>query len=170
MKRCDLGEVSEGRKVEGKQNRRPYLVPRHFGRACLTWTRSLLCPRMSAPFSSFPTFNSFPVLDPGSSKQVSTGEDTHKTKTNDRKHDERRSRRDDKDKRRHEDKSRQETRERRTEGRSRASHEATPTSMPSASDSATRFFYSDRKGDKLNVKYGGLHAGDIPKYRLVGRE
>ena len=31
-----------------------------------------------------------------------------------------------------------------------------------------RFFYSDRKGDLLNIQYGGLHAGDIPKYRLVG--
>lgn len=31
-----------------------------------------------------------------------------------------------------------------------------------------RFFYSDRKGDLLNIQYGGFHAGDIPKYRLVG--
>jgi hypothetical protein len=31
-----------------------------------------------------------------------------------------------------------------------------------------RFFYSDRKGDLFNIQYGGLHAGDIPKYRLVG--
>jgi hypothetical protein len=31
-----------------------------------------------------------------------------------------------------------------------------------------RFFYSDRKGDSLNVQYDGLHAGDIPKYRIVG--
>lgn len=31
-----------------------------------------------------------------------------------------------------------------------------------------RFFYSDRKGDLLNIQYGGLHAGDIPKYRIVG--
>ena len=31
-----------------------------------------------------------------------------------------------------------------------------------------RFFYSDRKGDLLNIQYGGLHAGDVPKYRLVG--
>ena len=31
-----------------------------------------------------------------------------------------------------------------------------------------RFFYSDRKGDLLNIQYGGLHGGDIPKYRLVG--
>ena len=33
---------------------------------------------------------------------------------------------------------------------------------------SNRFFYSDRKGDLLNIQYGGLHAGDIPKYRLVG--
>lgn len=126
---------------------------------------------MSAPpFSSFPAFNSFPVLDPGPSKQVSASEDTHKTETKDRKHDERRSRRDDKGKRRHDDKSRQEKRERRKEEKYRASHEVTPAPTPPASDAATRFFYSDRKGDKLNVKYGGLHAGDIPKYRLVGRE
>lgn len=29
-------------------------------------------------------------------------------------------------------------------------------------------FYSDRKGDILNLQYGRLHAGDVPKYRLVG--
>jgi hypothetical protein len=33
---------------------------------------------------------------------------------------------------------------------------------------APAVFYTDRKGDRLNVSYGGLHAGDIPKYRLVG--
>lgn len=27
-------------------------------------------------------------------------------------------------------------------------------------------YFSDRKGDNLNVRYGGLHAGDVPKYRL----
>ncbi|EIW86838.1 hypothetical protein CONPUDRAFT_134183 [Coniophora puteana RWD-64-598 SS2] len=30
-------------------------------------------------------------------------------------------------------------------------------------------FYSDRKGDPLNMTYGGLHAGDVPKYHLVDR-
>jgi hypothetical protein len=29
-------------------------------------------------------------------------------------------------------------------------------------------FYTDRKGDRLNVRYGGLHTADVPKYRLVG--
>ncbi|RPD81960.1 DUF1740-domain-containing protein [Lentinus tigrinus ALCF2SS1-7] len=28
-------------------------------------------------------------------------------------------------------------------------------------------YFTDRKGDPLNVRYGGLHAGDVPKYRLV---
>jgi hypothetical protein len=31
-------------------------------------------------------------------------------------------------------------------------------------------FYSDGKGDPLNIRYGGLHAGDIPKHYLVDRE
>jgi hypothetical protein len=37
-------------------------------------------------------------------------------------------------------------------------------------DYATPLFYSDRIGDPLNVHYGGLHAGDIPKHHLVARE
>lgn len=31
-------------------------------------------------------------------------------------------------------------------------------------------FYSDRKGDTLNLTYGRLHTGDIPRYRPVARE
>ncbi|KAG2056941.1 hypothetical protein BDR06DRAFT_1038090 [Suillus hirtellus] len=30
-------------------------------------------------------------------------------------------------------------------------------------------FFSDRKGDQLNVTYGGIHAGNIPKYHIVNR-
>jgi len=29
-------------------------------------------------------------------------------------------------------------------------------------------FYSDRKGDQLNVVYGSLHTGAVPKHSLVG--
>lgn len=29
-------------------------------------------------------------------------------------------------------------------------------------------WYSDQKGDELNVKYGSLHKGDVPKYRRLG--
>ncbi|KAI6007197.1 NRDE-2, necessary for RNA interference-domain-containing protein [Pisolithus albus] len=30
-------------------------------------------------------------------------------------------------------------------------------------------FFSDRKGDPLNITYGGIHAGDLPKYRPVNQ-
>jgi hypothetical protein len=30
-----------------------------------------------------------------------------------------------------------------------------------------RLFYSDRRGDSLNVQYGGLHTGDVPRYHVV---
>lgn len=32
---------------------------------------------------------------------------------------------------------------------------------------ARPLFFVDRRGDPLNVQYGGLHAGNIPKHRLV---
>ncbi|TDL28581.1 DUF1740-domain-containing protein [Rickenella mellea] len=30
-------------------------------------------------------------------------------------------------------------------------------------------YYSDRKGDRLNIDFGGLYHGDVPKYNPVGR-
>ena len=38
--------------------------------------------------------------------------------------------------------------------------------QPSAKEGLV--YFADRKGDPLNVRYGGLHSGDVPKYRLVG--
>ncbi|KAF9527838.1 NRDE-2, necessary for RNA interference-domain-containing protein [Crepidotus variabilis] len=32
---------------------------------------------------------------------------------------------------------------------------------------SNQLFYSDRRGDVLNVQYGGLHTGDIPRYHVV---
>ncbi|KAM0793184.1 hypothetical protein ACM66B_000655 [Microbotryomycetes sp. NB124-2] len=29
-------------------------------------------------------------------------------------------------------------------------------------------YYSDKRGDELNVRYGSLHRGDVPKYRRIG--
>ena len=34
-------------------------------------------------------------------------------------------------------------------------------------ESTWRLFYSDRRGDMLNIQFGGLHVGDVPKYHLV---
>jgi hypothetical protein len=30
-------------------------------------------------------------------------------------------------------------------------------------------FFSDKKGDQLNLQYGGIYSRDVPKYHLVGR-
>lgn len=37
-------------------------------------------------------------------------------------------------------------------------------------ESSNSIFYSDRKGDPLNITYGGLYAGSVPKYRLQARK
>lgn len=34
---------------------------------------------------------------------------------------------------------------------------------------ATKLYYSDRKADHLNIEYGRLYQGDIPKYSVVNR-
>ena len=48
-------------------------------------------------------------------------------------------------------------------------HRRTPEQL-SLTDNSSLTVFSDRKGDILNVKYGRLHAGDVPKYNLVGRK
>lgn len=36
-------------------------------------------------------------------------------------------------------------------------------------DSAlSREYFVDKRGDSLNIKYGGLHQGDVPKFRRAG--
>ncbi|KAJ6574984.1 NRDE-2, necessary for RNA interference-domain-containing protein [Mycena capillaripes] len=39
-----------------------------------------------------------------------------------------------------------------------------PKDEPAPSDSTSRLFYSDRKGDRLFQQYGGLNSRDVPKY------
>ncbi|GAA5972334.1 hypothetical protein JCM11641_002413 [Rhodosporidiobolus odoratus] len=45
---------------------------------------------------------------------------------------------------------------------------ASPVAASSAS-SEKAMFYSSRRGDDWNIRYGGLHRGDIPKYSRYGR-
>ncbi|EEB94984.1 hypothetical protein MPER_06116, partial [Moniliophthora perniciosa FA553] len=40
---------------------------------------------------------------------------------------------------------------------------------PRGSDNTSRYFYSDWKGDPLNIQYGGIHKGNIPRYTVVNR-
>uniref|UniRef100_A0A0K3C9N5 BY PROTMAP: gi/647394756/emb/CDR35990.1/ RHTO0S01e11694g1_1 [Rhodosporidium toruloides] n=1 Tax=Rhodotorula toruloides TaxID=5286 RepID=A0A0K3C9N5_RHOTO len=41
-------------------------------------------------------------------------------------------------------------------------------SEPAVPDTDKPVFYESRRGDPNNLRYGGLHRGDVPKYRRVG--
>jgi hypothetical protein len=139
---------------------------------------------MSAPppsFSSFPpTFNSFPDVEAGPSKPKqelsATRRDEHhranKSRDEDKATREKRKRdmsANDKDK------GKKKSRRDRDTAREHAGDDRLSTSKESglystATNSTFRLYYSDRKGDALNAKYGGPHKGDIPKHYLLASE
>lgn len=153
---------------------------------------------MTAPsFSSFPpVFGSFPDLEAGSSSSRPAGtkeSESSRNKRKGKKHksgteggDERKER--DKDHRRDKDKKRRERspgvdeeRHGRTDHKHSSKHREkrdeknketryNDEKYTAAPESSNRYFYQDRRGDELNITYGSLHAGDIPKYWHVGRE
>ncbi|KAG5718792.1 UPF0614 protein [Termitomyces sp. T112] len=117
---------------------------------------------MSAPsFSSFPpSFSSFPDLDTG----PSTPSLAQPTKKGSRDKDKRERRKGkSKDKKRSPG-STTDTLDCNSENSRYIEHDTS-----SASNITSRFYYSDRKGDLYNIQYGGLHAGDIPKYHIIDR-
>lgn len=99
---------------------------------------------MSAPsFSSFPpSFSSFPDDEPGPSNRPTP--DATSTRKSDKKH---RKPKEDRLKRKSE----------------RIRSERT------VDEEATRYFFSDKRGDQYNIQYGSLHEGDVPKYKSVSR-
>ncbi|TFK30778.1 hypothetical protein FA15DRAFT_580325 [Coprinopsis marcescibilis] len=70
------------------------------------------------------------------------------------------------DKDRHSHGHREDSKRRRKEDR-RTNSEATDTIPKLAEDDSYRLFFADRKPDVLNAQYGGLHQGDIPRYKMV---
>ncbi|KLO13922.1 DUF1740-domain-containing protein [Schizopora paradoxa] len=147
---------------------------------------------MSAPsFNSFPPiFSSFPDLEAGpSSRQTDDagGSDAFRSKHSKRAKkqkyedaDEESSRK--RDKRKHRDSHARTARDgaehgSRTKHRG-SSHREGPKDSSSfldderlqqSSENRSKLYFSDHKGDSLNVVYGGLHSGDIPKYSFVHR-
>lgn len=143
-------------------------------------------------FSSFPLFNSFPDLDePKASSSKAESSTNNKKEKKDKKdrlekkkssHKHRRHDDDDRDER--DRKHRKEKRSSRTykdydlyddERSSRRkdeapSHDATLANPLSGIDGDHPIYYSDRRGDPLNITYGGLHSYDVPKYILCDRE
>ncbi|KAG9222676.1 hypothetical protein CCMSSC00406_0004590 [Pleurotus cornucopiae] len=114
---------------------------------------------MSAPsFSSFPpSFSSFPELDSGR-QTPNEPSGSH----NDKRREKRGHKADKKSKHDKHHKPKKHT----EDGGKRQAHGVPPES---GQGSSKRVYYSDPKGDPLNVLYGGLHAGDVPKHHLVGR-
>ncbi|PPQ62959.1 hypothetical protein CVT24_006065 [Panaeolus cyanescens] len=117
---------------------------------------------MSAPsFSSFPDFN----VQASSSRSDRDSDRTHthhSRKKERRKHSKERSEKRSKKDRKDADKSRKPTKH---------GDPIDNGSTPNVHEEETlnRYFYSDRRGDFLNIQYGGLHVGDVPKYHLVDR-
>ena len=145
---------------------------------------------MSAPsFSSFPpSFSTFPDLD---SAQPAASSSTEKKPSSvlrskpERKKEGKRKQSDEKNKRGKDREGRDESayRSKHREREREREHHKTDEYLKEREDSYRRGLegpssasdtlltvFSDRKGDLLNVKYGGLHAGDIPKYYIVGRK
>ncbi|KAL0951362.1 hypothetical protein HGRIS_008066 [Hohenbuehelia grisea] len=144
---------------------------------------------MSAPsFSSFPpSFSSFPDLDAGPSKpdndkptkshRKSKHSSHHRDDDRDRRKD-RRARDEDDDAGRDKERKRRKRDHDPHRKFKRRDEDVQPSkdeqdhhlSTASTNEQTGRpLFYSDRKGDPLNVTYGGLHAGDVPKYNFAAR-
>lgn len=133
-------------------------------------------------FSSFPpVFSSFPDLEPGPSKpkpgpstpprKKHRGESAGETKRADKGKHEKRTKEREGERSERKKKSRKRRGSSHTYSDEEGHSAAQGTALYSAdSDSATRLFYSDRKGDILNVKYGNLHVGDVPKHYLLASE
>ncbi|KAL4266607.1 NRDE2 family protein [Pleurotus pulmonarius] len=114
---------------------------------------------MSAPsFSSFPpSFASFPELDSGR-QTPNEPSGSH--------NDKRREKRGHKaDKKSKHDKHHRPKKHTEDGGK----RQALGVPLEPGQGSSKRVYYSDPKGDPLNVLYGGLHAGDVPRHHLVGR-
>ena len=139
---------------------------------------------MSAPsFSSFPpSFSSFPDIEPGPSKPSSSKrEDTQQKDKVREKRDKERKKKERKGERRRGDgydvsdeerRRRKKESRRRDEGdlRDREDYTESRNGYSDMGSGTVPLFYSDRKGDQLNLTYGGLHAGDVPRYNLVCRK
>ncbi|KAF8647946.1 hypothetical protein AX16_006478 [Volvariella volvacea WC 439] len=121
-------------------------------------------------FSSFPpSFSSFPVLDPEPNKPSSSAEPAQRRKrSRSPNHDKKKHRRSNKGKERDRDREHKS----KSKSKSKQDHENSykaDGSLQPVQDEASKYFYSDRRGDPMNVQYGGLHAGDVPKYHAVAR-
>lgn len=94
---------------------------------------------------SAPSFSSFPDLQPSSSRSpLQTNSESDRKRRKDKQ------------------KQRKQTPDRHGKSEAKIKDHAEMADL-------SHFAYYDRKGDPLNVRYGGLHPRDVPKYHVVGR-
>ncbi|OCH96207.1 DUF1740-domain-containing protein [Obba rivulosa] len=144
---------------------------------------------MSAPsFSSFPpAFSSFPDIEPGPSQRASTPQDRDRDSKKRKKDREEKQHREkikekphwprhdesDEDRRYSEKHQRDKGYGATDDERRKAKEDLSRTRLTDEYDArratSPPLFYTDRKADFLNVRYGGLYAGDVPRHHLVGR-
>jgi nuclear exosome regulator NRDE2 len=136
---------------------------------------------MSAPsFSSFPpSFGSLPDLDKKEEKAGPSGQkpkndelrEEHSKKNKHRDRDKRRDKHD-RDGRRTKDhsggKDGKLTYSRRDDEQVKREEDRHARLGATYSGGAPGLFVVDKVGDQMNVVYGGIHGGDIPKYRRTG--
>ncbi|KAL1762021.1 NRDE-2, necessary for RNA interference-domain-containing protein [Schizophyllum commune] len=123
--------------------------------------------------SAAPTFSSFPDLDPNPSQSKTKDKPKEKAK---KRH---RSRSRSRDRERHKDKDREgkgdkegkkkKDRDRHRDDKRDKVYEEAYDIRKDERDAGLRYFYSDRRGDPLNIAYGRIHSGDIPKYNIYHR-
>src|ERR1700734_4217273 len=109
-----------------------------------------------------PTFSSFPELDPGPSTRRSSSPSRSKRKDQKRRKEKDKSKRD----KHYSDKSVRPVDYTYGSRSTVQEDERLKAHEDRERKDAPPVFYTDRKGDHLNLSYGGLHAGDVPKYRL----
>jgi hypothetical protein len=136
---------------------------------------------MSAPsFSSFPpSFGSFPDVEPENNKASSSKQQRKEEEPLRSKKDKDRERDGDKhrEKRARDGKKRKDTNRHSKRNHAQYDDERAKQEEDRNARLGTRYdggtpglFVVDKVGDPMNIVYGGIHAGDIPRYRRVGCE
>ncbi|KAL1748548.1 NRDE-2, necessary for RNA interference-domain-containing protein [Schizophyllum fasciatum] len=118
--------------------------------------------------SAAPSFSSFPDLSPQTSQEQSKGKIKKRQRSRSSSRD--RERRKDRGKDKHDTRKREKDRgKRHREHKTHDERQEAYDVRKDERDASLRYFYSDRRGDPLNITYGRIHSGDIPKYNVYHR-
>ncbi|KAJ3515279.1 hypothetical protein NLJ89_g1854 [Agrocybe chaxingu] len=123
-------------------------------------------------FSSFPpSFSSFPDLEElaGPRQGESSSKHAHEKRKKKKGHSSSKEHRHKKDSDRKREKEQRKSKHAKDGDNRRKDEEQHEEFHRRDTGTSRDHFYSDRRGDPLNIQFGSLHAGDIPKYHIVGR-